>query len=278
MKDFGQIAESLRRSTVQVFGSGQSGAGSGIIWEASGMILTNAHVATGEAARIELWDGTRLPAKTIKRGTRQDLAALQVQASGLPSVARGDSSALRPGELAIAVGNPLGFVGAVSTGVIHAVGSRFVQSSVRLAPGNSGGPLANARGEVIGVNTMIAGMGQGGNLALSIPIASAVRFLSEVDGTGSEVGMTVRPVKIANENAIGFLILETQPGWPADNASLLIGDLLIGANGRGFRSLSDLEDTVAGAKGALSLQFRRGGGRQDRTATIVPRLRSAAAA
>ena len=284
MKDFGQIAEQLRRSTVQVIGAGRSGSGSGIVWDAAGTIVTNAHVATGATSQIELWDGTRLEARTIKRGGRQDLACLQVPASGLPQATFGDSASLRAGELAIAVGNPLGFVGAVSTGVIHAVGplqrfgrERWVQSTVRLAPGNSGGPLANARGEVIGINTMIVGGRPGANLALAIPSARVVRFVSE-SGQGGEVGMTVRPVRIEKENALGFLILETQPGLPAQQASLLMGDLIVGVNERRFQTLSDLEEAIAEAPNVLALQFRRGGGRQDRTATLVLKGRRTAAA
>src|SRR5258705_13171475 len=116
--------------------------------------------------------------------SRRDLAALCIAASGLPAVSVADSSQIRPGELVIAIGNPLGFVGALSTGVIQAVGplrgigsQQWVQAGVRLAPGNSGGPLADARGRVIGVNTTVAG-----GLALAIPDAW--------------LGVTVHPVRV----------------------------------------------------------------------------------
>jgi serine protease Do len=116
---------------------------------------------------VELWDGRSVPGRIVKRDRRRDIAALQVEVSGLPVSAPGDSNALRVGELVIAVGNPFGFTGAASTGVVDRLnwgeGSRrgfenrsWVVSQLRLAPASSGGPLANARGEVVGINTMIA--------------------------------------------------------------------------------------------------------------------------
>ncbi len=154
---FGDVVEKLRRSTVQV-----GGGGSGVIWSPDGNIITNAHVVEGApdrsgAVEVQLWDGRRLSGSVVKKDRRRDLALLQVQASGLPAALPGDSNALRVGELVIAVGNPLGFIGAASTGVVHKVDNRsWVVSQLRLAPGNSGGPLANARGELVGINTMIA--------------------------------------------------------------------------------------------------------------------------
>ncbi len=172
---FGDIAEQLRRSTVLIHAGGR-GNGSGVIWSSEGMIVTNAHVVHGPNVCVQLWDGREFEAAVTARDPRRDLAALRINANSLPAACPADSSELRPGELAIAIGNPLGFVGALTTGVIHAIGplhalgsQTWVQSSVRLAPGNSGGPLADARGYVIGVNTMVAG-----RLALAIP-SNAVR-------------------------------------------------------------------------------------------------------
>ncbi len=116
---FGEIVEKLRRVTVQV-----NGGGSGVIWSPDGNIVTNAHVvdgATSDAVQVELWDGRRLPGKIVQRDRRRDLAVLRVEASGLPVATPGDSDALRVGELVIAVGNPLGFIGAASTGVVSRV-------------------------------------------------------------------------------------------------------------------------------------------------------------
>src|SRR4051812_19152039 len=176
MSAFGEIAESLRRSTVLLAGQG---LGSGIIWSPDGLIVTNAHVARGDAAEAVLWDGRRFPALVVLRDPSRDLALLRIAADDLPAASIGDSDAVRPGELVIAVGNPLGFTGAVSAGVAHSSGpirgmgqNRWIRAGVQLAPGNSGGPLANARGEVIGINTAIVH-----GLAVAAPSRSAVELV-----------------------------------------------------------------------------------------------------
>jgi serine protease Do len=110
MAGYGEIAERLRRATVSVR-DGRRGQGSGVIWSRNGLIVTNAHVARGETEEIELWDGRRFAARTLLRDPWRDLAVLRALASDLPAAAIGDSAAVRPGELAIAVGNPLGFAG-----------------------------------------------------------------------------------------------------------------------------------------------------------------------
>jgi serine protease Do len=179
MRGFGEIAEALRRSTVAVR-DGRRGHGSGIIWSRNGLILTNAHVAAAGSAEIELWDGRRLPARVLLRDPWRDLALLGAHASDLPAAAIANSDGVRPGELAIAVGNPLGFAGAISTGVIHSVGpirgmgrQRWIRAGVQLAPGNSGGPLANARGEVVGINTAIVH-----GLGIAAPSNSAAELVA----------------------------------------------------------------------------------------------------
>ena len=122
MRGFGEVSERLRRSTVQVFPHGHRGGGSGVIWDAQGIVLTNAHVARSDQAEVELWDGRKLEARVTSRDPRRDLAVLRLPAGGLEPAGRGDSDALRPGELVIAVGSPLGFAGALSTGVVHSLG------------------------------------------------------------------------------------------------------------------------------------------------------------
>jgi len=164
---FGEVAERLRRSTVQVQSGGRrQGGGSGVIWSSNGVIITNAHLASESGAKVALWDGSTHEATLVDRDPRRDLASLKIEASGLPAATAGDSNALRVGELVIAVGNPFGFIGALTTGVVHSLPNRkrWVAADVRLAPGNSGGPLADAQGRVIGINTMIAG-----GLALAVP-------------------------------------------------------------------------------------------------------------
>ncbi len=256
---FGQIGEALRRSTVQVK-SGRRSVGSGIIWDSSGVVVTNSHVARGPELRIELWDGREIPARVSSRDVRRDLATLGAQAGRLESIRAGDSSQLRPGELVVAVGNPLGFIGALSTGVVHAVGpcrglgpAVWVQTDVRLAPGNSGGPLAGANGLVVGVNAMVTS----GGLGLAVPSNTVADFLAH--GASGWLGVTVRPVSLPDRSAPGLLVLEVAEGSPAEAASLRTGDVLIGAGGQMFRSPDDLSLAIERAgRGLLTLEFLRG--------------------
>jgi serine protease Do len=258
---FGEVAEQLRRSTVLIV-TGDRGSGSGVIWGGDGLIVTNAHVARGPHARVELWDGRELEAGITSRDPQLDLAALRISANDLPQVSSVDSSKLRPGDLAIAIGNPLGFVGALTTGVIHAVGplrgmgSRtWVQANVRLAPGNSGGPLADARGRVIGINTMVAG-----RLALAIPSNAVHQFLF-AGPRAAWLGVTLDPVSVPGTNAdtFGLVILEVEPGSPAARASLLPGDILLGTEQNPFHSTRDLARALEGSgQRPLRLEFLRG--------------------
>ncbi|HJT87301.1 MAG TPA: trypsin-like peptidase domain-containing protein, partial [Bryobacteraceae bacterium] len=212
MPDFGEIAERLRRSTVQVFAAGgRRGGGSGVIWGADGLIITNAHVATSPSLGIELFDGRRFEALLDTRDSRRDLAALRINVTGLPAAAAGDSTALRAGELAIAIGNPLGFAGALSTGVIHSLGAlpgmgrqKWIRATVRLAPGNSGGPLANASGQVIGINTAIVH-----GLGIAVPAKAVGEFLRR--GNLPRLGVVLRPVPVGSAR-LGLLLLEVESG------------------------------------------------------------------
>jgi serine protease Do len=261
IEGFGEIAERLRRSTVLIQADDR-GSGSGVIWGAEGLIVSNAHVARGSRARVQLWDGRELEAGIASRDPQLDLAALRVSANDLPAIHSADSSKLRPGELAIAIGNPLGFVGALTTGVIHAVGplrgfgSRsWVQASVRLAPGNSGGPLADAGGRVIGINTMVAG-----RLALAIPSNAVHEFLF-AGPRGAWLGVTLHPVRVPRGNAhtFGLVILEVEPGSPAARASLLPGDILLGTEENRFQSMGDLARSLENiGPRPVRLEFLRG--------------------
>lgn len=179
---FSAVGEKLRRSTVQVF-DGRRGAGSGVIWRADGWIVTNAHVVRGNSARVRLADGQSLDAEVIARASERDLLALHISASDLPAAEIGASTAARVGEIVLAAGSPFGVRGAVNAGVLHAVGpvpgpvprvgnQQWLQADLQLAPGNSGGPLADANGRVIGINSMIA-MG----LGLAIPSHEVEQFL-----------------------------------------------------------------------------------------------------
>ncbi|HEX7213626.1 MAG TPA: trypsin-like peptidase domain-containing protein [Methylomirabilota bacterium] len=155
---------------------GAAGApvGAGVIWHPDGLILTNAHVARSDVA-VVLWDGRARPARLVARDPERDLAALVVEASGLPAAEIGESAALRVGEVVLAVGNPFGLARALSAGLVHAVDGGVIRADLRLAPGNSGGPLADARGQVVGLNAMIVG-----GLAVAVTSEVARAFVMDV--------------------------------------------------------------------------------------------------
>jgi serine protease Do len=271
------VAEALNRSTVQVQ-SRRFGGGSGVIWHYNGLIITNAHVIRGMGAKVKLSDGQELEAVCIKRDTIRDLAALKVDATDLPAATIGDSDALKVGELVLAVGNPLGFVGAVTTGIIHATAlfpRRWVEADIRLAPGNSGGALADAQGRVIGINTVIAG-----GLALAVPSNTVERFL--LQGERPLLGVTIQPVLVPlrGRRVLGLLLLEIQPDSLAASAGLLTGDVLIGTAGQFFQRTTDLAQALwqLNPGDTLQLDFLRGGDRTSCEVQIVGGQSGASAA
>jgi serine protease Do len=271
---FGEVAERLRRSTVHI-SSGGRGHGSGIIVKSDGTIVTNAHVApagmTFGHSTVTLWDGRSFPAEIAARDLRHDLAILRLPASDLPAAPLGDSNQLRAGELVIAIGNPLGFMGALTAGIVHAVGPlpglgprKWIQAGVRLAPGNSGGPLADASGNVVGVNTMVAG-----RLGLAVPSNEVSRLLR--GKRAYPLGVTLRaiPVTAAGREGLGLMILELAPDGAASRASLLPGDILVGAEGRFFSALEDLEDALQfNSERIVRLQFLRADPSKIRTVAV----------
>jgi serine protease Do len=229
----------LRRSSVAVTG------GSGVIWSADGLIVTNAHVLHSREPKVTLDDGRAFDAVIEQVDRRRDLAVLRVPVSGLPAATIGDSSALRPGQVVTAVGNPLGVTGAVTTGIIYAVeGSRWVQADVRLAPGNSGGLLANARGEVIGINTMIVG-----GLAMAVPSNVVSAFVSGEETDKPVLGITMQPVKIQGRPALA--IVDVAADSLARRSGLMIGDVLLLNSAQLHQALN--------ARGTVRLRFLRGG-------------------
>ena len=260
---FGEIAEQLRRSTVLIQ-SGGRGSGSGVIWSGDGLVVTNSHVVRGGRVNVQLWDGREFEAAIGSRDPRRDLAQLRIDAPNLPAASAANSSEVRPGEIAIAIGNPMGFVGALATGVIHAVGplrglgsQTWVQADVRLAPGNSGGPLANAHGRVIGINTMVAG-----SLALAIP-SNAVRDFLSAGPSNAWLGVTLHPALIPRSagagKTFGLVVLEVEPGSPADLASLMPGDILLGTEEKSFTAIEDLARALEGnGPRVLRVEFLRG--------------------
>jgi serine protease Do len=165
------LADGLRPMTVQVR-VGRGAEGSGVAWSKDGVIVTNAHVARGTRAEVRLWDGRVLDARLVAREPDNDLAALQVAGSLIPAL-HGEPKRIRPGELVVAFGHPLGVANSAALGVVHQVllagdGSPcWIRADVRLAPGNSGGPLVDVAGRLLGVNTLIAG-GLGHAVALPV--------------------------------------------------------------------------------------------------------------
>ena len=264
----GRIAEMLRRCTVQIRSGAArqtEGTGSGIALN-DGRILTNVHVIAGSEVTVEAWDGASQRAQVAKTDRHHDLALLVVEKLDVPAATFASNEA-KPGQAVIAVGNPLGFIGAVSTGFIQRVGivrglggRRWVQADLRLAPGNSGGPLADVHGEVIGVNTMVAG-----GLALSIPANAVQTFLSE-GWRRRELGVVIREVMLPSQRP-ALMILEVKRNGPAESASLLPGDLLVRAGERPLTSADDLYEVLSSAE-TLHLSFLRGGNTTERRVTV----------
>ena len=177
------LVEALRRSVVLV--QDGHGHGSGLIWESGGLIVTNHHVVAHERARVELTSGEGYTAAVVARDPRNDLALLRVPARDLPAPLLGDSAALRVGELIIAVGNPFGVRGTASLGIVSAIGNHtwmgkarreLLQADVTLAPGSSGGPLADAGGAVVGIASMVLSPG----IAVAVPAHVVQRFVARV--------------------------------------------------------------------------------------------------
>ena len=249
----------MRQSVVQV--SGKHGSlGSGVV-VAPEQIVTNAHVIPGSEAQVEDWDGNRLSAVVTKMNRSRDLALLSVRGIRAAAIPLGDSISLSAGTPVFAVGNPLGFVGAISSGVVHQMRlPRWICADVQLAPGNSGGPLCDFKGQVVGINTMVAR----GRLALAVPSRSVAKFLKHQDARN--LGVLVRGVRF--RGGFGILLIGVAPASAAEHASLLPGDILTGANGFTFSHADDLTDAIdSAADGLLRIEFFRGDGKTHRQVT-----------
>lgn len=183
--NFASAVSATKPSLVAVFAK-RYGAGAGIIWSGDGLVLTNRHVLGKHRPRVLFADERQLDAEVVATDEEVDLALLRVDVRHLPAVAIGDSTQLRVGELVFTLGHPWGQRNAASLGIVSHLGSAqtrgrrgtipVIRTDARLAPGNSGGPLLNAAGEVVGINTMIVGGDQG----IAIPAAVAVEFVSQV--------------------------------------------------------------------------------------------------
>lgn len=243
----GEAAERLRRATVELR-AGRHYSGSATVIHPDGLVLTNAHVAAAAPLIAQLWTGERAAAQLLLRDRARDLALLRLERSGLAAAELAAEAGVRPGLRVMAVGNPLGFLGALTLGVVRAVGRQWVAARIQLAPGNSGGPLADWQGRVIGINTAVAG---GTGYAASL--ASMRAFLR---GTRiAALGVSARRVRPAHGAGARLLLLEVEPDGPAAQASLCAGDVLLG------------EPPVHLSGRAVRLPFLRGAG-PPRAATV----------
>ena len=251
----------------------QQGVGSGMITTADGEIVTNSHVVSGaDTVKVTLKDGRIFKGKVVGTDPVTDIAVVKIQAQNLPTVKLGDSSQLKPGAWAIAIGNPLGFDNTVTEGIISATGRSsgqvgvpdkrvdFIQTDAAINPGNSGGPLLNAQGEVVGVNTAIIQGAQG--LGFAIPINTVQRIAQQLLAKGSVdhpylgiqmVTLTPEVKKEINadpnsglsvRSESGVLIAKVVPSSPAERSGLRAGDVIESIDGKAVKSSEAIQAAV----------------------------------
>jgi S1-C subfamily serine protease len=247
-------------------GETRGGQGSGVLLTPDGYALTNSHVAGGRKQLTAVTEeGDRLDAELVGDDPHSDLALVRLAARDLPYAELGDSDALRVGQLVIAMGNPLGFRSTVSTGVVSAtgramrgVGGRLIENIVQhtapLNPGNSGGPLVDTRGRVVGVNTAIIAMAQGLGFAVPANTARWVvgelmthgevrrRFLGIAGTTAALPRSLVRELDLVADEAVE--VLEVSPGSPAATAGLRAGDTIVSIAGRVTTNVDELTRVI----------------------------------
>ena len=245
----------------------RGGAGSGVVVTPDGYLLTNEHVVEKVShARVTFVDGRSVPAVVAGRDPATDLAVLRAQATALPYAQLPQARPLRAGQLVVAVGNPFGFESTVSAGVVSALGRSLrsrhgrliegvVQHSAALNPGNSGGPLVDARGRVVGINTAIIAMAQG--IGFAVPAATAQWVLTEILTQGrvrrAWLGVAVRdrPLDLRLVRALGLAhrraveILSREASGPAAGADLQPGDLIVRLDGEGLDGTDALHQRLA---------------------------------
>ncbi|HET7737123.1 MAG TPA: trypsin-like peptidase domain-containing protein [Tepidiformaceae bacterium] len=260
------LAAKVRRSVVAI--RSRAGGGAGTAWRADGLVITNHHVVPGDEASVVLGDDRELPARIVARDPAHDLAALRIDAVLEPLEAA--TTPARAGELVFAVGNPWGFRGAVTAGIVHSVGEptsegrhpleSAIRADLRLAPGNSGGPMVDATGKVVGINSMIVG-----GMAIAVPAAAVLAFVAEGSPARAFLGITARPVPLppaiaASFGEAGLLLTDVERESPAEASGLIPGDVLLAIDGdhEGIRSVADrLRRMRPGAP--LRFELLRGG-------------------
>jgi serine protease Do len=275
--------------------------GSGFLISADGDILTNAHVvADMDEVTVKLVDRREFKAKVVGVDRRTDVALIKIAAKGLRTVTIGDASKLEVGEWVAAIGSPFGFENSVTAGIVSAKGRfvpdesyvPFIQTDVAVNPGNSGGPLFNLRGEVVGINSMIYS-GTGGYMGVSfaVPIDVAMKVAQELRAHGrvirGRLGVHIQEVtpdlarSFGLKSAAGALVLAVERASPADKAGLLAGDIILRVDAAAVETSSDLPQIIAAtAPGTtVKLEVWRHGARKQLAATVAefaPEPRAAA--
>jgi S1-C subfamily serine protease len=267
-----------------------AGAGSGFVFTPDGLILTNCHVVE-QAAEIGvvLPDGRTELGDLIGLDADTDLAVVRIGAAGLETTALGNSAALRTGQLVIAIGNPYGFQHTVTAGVVSAVGRSLrsrtgrlmdglIQTDAALNPGNSGGPLVNARGEVVGINTIAILPAQG--LSFAVPINRARQVVPDLLRHGrvrrSYLGIGGQDVPVPRHltrmagTGAAILVLSVEPGGPADAAGVREGDLMIAFASRHVGSVDDLHALLTEDRIGQPTPMAVFRGAERRTLTVTP--------
>ncbi len=240
------------------------GEGSGFIVDADGLILTNAHVVDDASeVTVKLTDKREYVAKVLGKDTQTDVAVLKIKASGLPTVKLGDPDQLKVGQWVVAIGSPFGFENTVTAGIVSAKGRSlpdetyvpFIQTDVAVNPGNSGGPLFNLSGEVVGINSQIFSRSGGyQGLSFAIPIDVAMHVQKELAANGHVtrgwlgVGIQGMSRQLAESFGLdqphGALVSQVQPDSPADKAGLKTGDVILEFDGHAIGDSADLPPIV----------------------------------
>ncbi|SIT38258.1 putative periplasmic serine endoprotease DegP-like [Paraburkholderia piptadeniae] len=256
-----------------------SGVGSGFILSQDGYVMTNAHVIDdADTIYVTLTDKREFKAKLIGVDDRTDVAVVKINAANLPTVPIGDSNKVRVGEWVVAIGSPFGLENTVTAGIVSAKGRDtgdylpFIQTDVAVNPGNSGGPLINMQGEVIGINSQIYSR-TGGFMGISfaIPIDEAMRVADQLKASGKVVrgriavaiGEVTKDVadSLGLPKAQGALVSSVEPGGPADKAGVQPGDIILKFNGHNVDTATDLPrmvgDTKPGTKATITV-WRKG--------------------
>jgi serine protease Do len=269
----------------------QRGAGSGFIVSPDGYILTNTHVvANADEVTVRLTDRREFPAKVIGADERTDVAVIKINATNLPTVKLGDPTKIRPGQWVLAIGSPFGFENSATAGIISATSRSlpsdnyvpFIQTDVAVNPGNSGGPLFNLSGEVIGINSQIFSR-TGGYMGVSfaIPIDVARNVEDQLVKSGrvvrGRIGVTIQDVNAQLAESFGLdrprgaLVSSVEKDGPAAKSGLQPGDVILGVNGHPIERYGELSGSIAAMKPGTdtSLQVWRGGKQQTMSVKVA---------